>query len=329
MKNKYLWLFSISLFSLTSAISQGDFQTGGYPLSVIFDSDFGPDYDDVGAITILHGYADSGYVKILATIASTKHKNVAAALNVFNTYFGRPDIPVGVVGMGGLSFSDRQQWTDSIVRRYPHHIKNNGEAEDALKLYRKILAQQPDHSVTIITVGFLTNLSNLLKSQPDEISTLDGYHLIKNKVYKLVSMGGRFPNGQEYNFDQDVASTAKVLSDWPTEMLFSGFEIGQKIKTGLPLINNGDIKNSPVKDVFNICMHFSIEDSAGRMSWDETAVLVAIKGWQPYYRLKKGRSGISPDGTNYWVDTVANQAYLVEKKSPQYMQALINHLIMR
>ena len=57
------------------------------PLRVIFDTDFGPDYDDVGAITLLHAYADSGRVQILATIASSKHKNVAAALNVFNTYF--------------------------------------------------------------------------------------------------------------------------------------------------------------------------------------------------------------------------------------------------
>jgi hypothetical protein len=30
-----------------------------------FDSDMGPDYDDVGAIAILHAFADSGYVKIL------------------------------------------------------------------------------------------------------------------------------------------------------------------------------------------------------------------------------------------------------------------------
>jgi pyrimidine-specific ribonucleoside hydrolase len=30
------------------------------PVPVIFDSDMGPDYDDVGAITLLHAFADSG-----------------------------------------------------------------------------------------------------------------------------------------------------------------------------------------------------------------------------------------------------------------------------
>jgi pyrimidine-specific ribonucleoside hydrolase len=329
MRNKYFILFGISLFFFQAAKSQSVFPTGNYPLSVIFDSDFGPDYDDVGAITLLHGFADSGYVRILATIASSGHKNVAAALNVFNTYFGRPDIPIGVVGGQALTFSDRQHWTDSIISRYPHAIKNNQDAVDALKLYRKILAAEPDHSVSIVTVGFLTNLSNLLLSPPDEFSDLDGYHLVKQKVFKLVSMGGRFPAGQEYNLDQDVKSSARVLSDWPTTILFSGFEIGVKIRTGLPLIHNEKIKNSPVKDVFAICIPFSAEDSAGRMSWDETAVFVTVKGWQDYYSLEMGQCGIQPDGTNYWIRKGKMQAHLLEKRSPLYMQALIEHMIER
>ena len=61
------------------------------PFPVIFDSDMGPDYDDVGAIALLHAFADSGYIKILATVASTKYEGVAAVFNVLNTYFKRPD----------------------------------------------------------------------------------------------------------------------------------------------------------------------------------------------------------------------------------------------
>jgi len=66
------------------------------PIAIIFDSDMGPDYDDVGAITLLHAFEDSGYAKILATIASTKYEGVAAIFNVFNTYFKRPDIIIAV-----------------------------------------------------------------------------------------------------------------------------------------------------------------------------------------------------------------------------------------
>src|SRR3954464_229540 len=74
---------------------------------VIFDTDMGPDYDDAGAITLLHAFADQGKAKILATVASTKYEGVAAVINVFNTYFQRPDIPVGVPK--GQAITDRDR----------------------------------------------------------------------------------------------------------------------------------------------------------------------------------------------------------------------------
>jgi inosine-uridine nucleoside N-ribohydrolase len=307
---------------------QPEFRQYPYPLHVIFDTDFGPDYDDVGAITLLHCFADSGWVRILATMGSSRYKNAAAAINVFNTYFGRPDIPIGMVNGNAVELGDRQHWTDSVISRYPHIIKNNQEVPDALILYRKILALQPDHSVTIVTVGFLTNLSDLLNSSGDSFSPLNGFDLVKLKVRNLVCMAGRFPSGREFNLDQDVNSSKKVLTDWPTTILFSGFEIGQKIKTGLALIHNDKIQNSPVKDVFSICIPLAAEDSAGRMSWDETAVLVAVKGWQPYYTLQKGSCTINSDGVNEWENTGNNRAHLVEKQSPLVVSEIINQLIM-
>lgn len=71
---------------------------GSHPADIIFDSDMGPDYDDVGAITLLHAFADKGKINILATIASTRYANVGAVLNVFNTYFHREGIPIAVPG---------------------------------------------------------------------------------------------------------------------------------------------------------------------------------------------------------------------------------------
>ncbi len=140
-------------------------------------------------------------------------------------------------------------------------------------------------------------------------------------------MGGRFPSGKEFNLMMDVHATKRVLADWPTTILFSGFEIGQKIKTGLPLIYNKQIQASPVKDVFAICIPMAAEDSAGRMSWDETAVLVAIKGWQKYYNIESGSCEISADGFNEWKKTGVNQAHLVEKLSPMQMAEIINQLL--
>jgi hypothetical protein len=68
----------------------------------------GPDYDDVGAIALLHAYADQGHAEVLATVASTKYEGVAAVLNVLNTYFRRPDIPIGVPKGDAITTRDFQ-----------------------------------------------------------------------------------------------------------------------------------------------------------------------------------------------------------------------------
>src|SRR3954471_13446588 len=95
------------------------------PVPIIFDSDMGPDYDDVGAITLLHAFADSGQAKILATIASTKYDGVAGVFSVLNTYFKRPDLPIAVPKGAALTLRDSQHWSDSLLAKYPHQVKSN------------------------------------------------------------------------------------------------------------------------------------------------------------------------------------------------------------
>ncbi|HEX3165840.1 MAG TPA: nucleoside hydrolase [Chitinophagaceae bacterium] len=297
------------------------------PVPVIFDSDMGPDYDDVGAITLLHAFADSGYINILATVASTKYEGVAAVFNVLNTYFNRPGLLIGVPNGKALELKDSQHWTDTLLLNYPHKIKKNDEALSATEVYRKALASQPDGSVTIITVGFLTNLSDLLQSSSDKYSTLRGKELVRKKVKQLVCMAGSFPAGNEFNVRMDAVSSRIVFENWETPILFSGVEIGMKIKTGLPLINDRSIKNSPVKDVFRICIPLTPQDNAGRMSWDETAVLIAVKGYRPWWNIQTGKIKIADDGSNSWESGDPLHSYLVESQSPVIVRDLINNLL--
>jgi len=298
------------------------------PVAIIFDSDMGPDYDDVGAIAMLHALADSGYANILATVASTKYEGVAAVFDVFNTYFKRPEILIGVPKGNALELKDNQHWTDTLLLKYPHNINRNDEVPDATEVYRKVLASQPDKSVTIVTVGFLTNLSALLRSAGDKYSKLNGRELVKQKVKQLVCMAGRFPAGSEFNVNKDAKASQFVFDNWETPVLLSGFEIGVKIKTGLPFIHDETIKNSPVKDVFRICIPMSQEDSAGRSSWDETAVLVAIKGYKPWYSIQNGKMMVTKDGSNTWNEESSQHSYLIEVQSPIRVQWVINTLIM-
>jgi inosine-uridine nucleoside N-ribohydrolase len=326
MKN--LFTLVLLLLPLLWSCSNRTTKMSDHPVKIIFDTDLGPDYDDVGALAFLHAMADSGKAEILATIASNKHELVAPSIDVINTYFGRKNLPIGAPKSNGVSLTASQHWPDTIVSRYPHTIRSTSDVPDAVTVYRKILASQPDSSVTVVTVGFLTNLSNLLQSQPDSLSSLEGTELVSKKVKRLVSMAGRFPAGKEFNIHMDSTAAEYVFNEWPGEIIFTGFEIGWEIRTGLGLINS-NIVNSPVKDVFRISIPLSEEDKYGRMSWDETAVLIAVYGTVGFFDTRRGNIIVQSDGSNSWQeDPTGLQLYVIQKMPVNDMSRFIEKRMM-
>lgn len=296
---------------------------------LILDTDLGPDYDDVGAMAVMHALADSGLVDILGVISSNKNDLVVPCIDVINTYFNRPSIPTGAPkSEGGVDIGTgyKSKWTEAIVANYPHKAISTTDAPDAVKVYRKILSSQPDSSVVICTVGFLTNMKDLLYSTADEYSPLSGEELIKLKVARLVSMAGWFPEGREFNVHCDTPASIVVADEWPTEIVFSGLDIGNDVLTGKKLMLS-DIENSPVKDVYT--MGITELDTNGRMSWDLTAVLVAIKGYEPYYTVERGTMFVKEDGVNGWIPSESGKHLSLVKKMPTAdMAELLNNYIM-
>lgn len=325
---KFPILFLSLIFLVSFGCSTQPKENNSVPVKIIFDTDLGPDYDDVGALAFLHAMADSGKAEILATVSSNKHLLVAPSIEVINRYFGRPELPIGAPKSEGVNLGSSQHWADSIVVKYPHRIKATSDVEDAVNVYRRILNSQPDNSVTIVTVGFLTNLNNLLKSQPDSDSPLTGKELVMKKVKNLVSMAGRFPEGKEFNVHMDSTASINVFNDWPGEIIFTGFEIGWEIRTGLRLMKM-DVSDSPVKDVFRISIPLSAEDKDGRMSWDETAVLIGVYGTEGFFDTVRGRIIVNPDGSNSWQDDQnGKHLYVKQKMSVPEMSRFIEDRMM-
>ncbi len=322
---RWMMVFGFALSCICPAIPSIAQQQ---PVAVIFDTDMGPDYDDVGALALLHAFADMGEAHILATVACTRYEGVASVIQLINTYFGRPDLPVGVPKDYGLMLRDWQHWTDTLRQQYPHTLRENAAASSAMEVYRKVLADQPDQSVTLITVGFMSNIAALLQSAPDHFSDLDGKTLVAKKVKEMVSMAGRFPKGREFNVQEDVTSALLVLRDFPRPVTFSGYEIGEKVLTGLSLIRKP--QPSPVHKAYSIAIPMSEEDRNGRMSWDQTAVWVAVRGTGHYFKKVKGMMEVLEDGSNLWHmnPTLSPHAYLIWNSDPQEITAHIETLMM-
>lgn len=285
--------------------------------AIIFDTDMGPDYDDVGAIAMLHALADSGECTILATVASDGHALVAPTIELLNRYFNRGDLPVGRAVAGAPDFVASNGWNDSLVYRFGADLAGKAYP-DAVAVYRKALAGQPDGSVTIVTVGFLSNLSALLASDGDEHSPLDGVALVKAKVKQLVAMAGSFPSGIEFNINEHADAAAHAISNWPTPILFSGFEIGSRIFTGATVATSDASGNCPVASAYAYNLRtFAPGGEKSRPSWDQTAVLVAVRDPNRYFYVNgPGTFSVAPDGTNQWNPDGGSPHYFLTHKYP-------------
>lgn len=207
----------------------------------------------------------------------------------------------------------------------------------AVELYRKILSEQNDSSVIIVTVGPLYNIQQLLKSEPDSISDLSGGELVSLKVIKFVTMGGKFPEGEnEWNFNGYMPGVTKfVLENLEVPIVFSGFEVGQVIKTG-EVFNNIE-KDTPLYVGF---MHFCryaewMQPYQGKIidnsSFDQTAVLYAVRGGIGKYWVKEenGYCFSDRDGNNKWIEGGnKNHSYLKLIMDPEKMAELIESIML-
>ncbi|WP_018626435.1 nucleoside hydrolase [Niabella aurantiaca] len=320
MKQLYLCLLAISFGLFVQS-------RGQVPLKVIFDTDMGPDYDDVGAMAVLHSFADQGKIDIKAVMSSNAFDLTGPTIQILNEYFHRPGIPVGVPKGKALNYKSPFCWNEYLVARYPVKRKNY---EDAVALYRKVLSEAADKSITIITVGFLTNLSDLLDSKADSSSNLTGRELVARKVRNLYCMGGRFPQGKEYNIRRDPLASKNVVDNWPASIYFLGFEVGIKILTGKEFLTDYSIKNSPIKDVNIIVLPQRDEDANGRMSWDQATVLAAVDNERKYFNVVRGDFLLNADGANSWKDNAeGNHYYFTPKASIEAITKAIKLLMYR
>jgi hypothetical protein len=325
-------------FLVLMACNSGGTVASG-PVPVIFDTDMTTDCDDAGALAMLHALDRRGEARILATVVNNMGDGSAGATAAINAFYGRGDIPVGaykgdVVGREAAAFFSA---IASDTATYGHAVTARAQLPSALEVYRRVLSEANTNQVVIVSVGHLNNLYDLVRSGPDHHSPLSGVELIAQKVDHLVVMGGhygpavseRYPHGREHNFAARGSGpfTGPTLEQWPTRVVLSGYEIGEEILTG-PLLAALD-EVHPVRRAY--AAHSSNPLVNGRMSWDQTAVLAAVRDPESYWDLSEpGRVLVEPDGSNTWVsDPNGRHRYLIarEDPGPEELAAVIEELM--
>jgi inosine-uridine nucleoside N-ribohydrolase len=316
-------------FCTTAALAQAPVIA---PVNIIFDTDMGNDVDDALALAMLHALQSRHEVHLLAVTTTKDNKWVAPYVDLVNTFYGHPEIPIGTVRNGKTPESNPMIQLPSERRRrdgtfvYPHRIVDGAAAPDAVSLLRKSLAGQPDGSVVIVQVGFSTNLARLLDTKPDAASPQDGHTLVSRKVRLLSVMAGNFANGQsEFNLAQDVPSAVKLFHEWPSPIVVSGFEIGAAIPIPAPRIEHdfAYIQDHPVADAYRAYMKMPYD----RPAWDLTAVLYAVRPDEGYFSLSPpGIITVSTDGgSRFSTSAGGNRRHLVltQEQRARTLEAMI------
>jgi hypothetical protein len=180
----------------------------------------------------------------------------------------------------------------------------------------------------IVSIGHLNNLHALLFSPPDEHSPLPGVELVRRTVAHIVIMGGDYPEGKEHNFYARGSNvvTAETIERWPTPILFTGFTIGLGVPTGVGLCALPEAH--PVRRAY--AMHPSRPLENGRPSWDQMAVVAAVRGPDCFWAFGPvGTNRVASDGSNRWqADPCGSHAYLVEKLAPAEVAVAIELLML-
>ena len=279
---------------------------GAQPQKLILDTDMGNDIDDAQALAMIHTLQSRGAVELLAVTSTKDHPLSAAFIDAVNTFYGRPDIPIGVVRQGAtrdegkyLAVANRKDGDGRLI--YPHDLASGAEAPEAVALLRKTLAAQPDGSVSIAQVGFFTNLVRLIDSPGDACSPLNGAELVRRKVRQLVIMAGAFvPIGddrhyREYNVVNDIPAAKALAEKWPGLVIWSGFEIGIAIR----------YPAASIREDYHYMDHHLIKeayvaycgDRGENPTWDLTAVLHLTYPDRGYFSLSEcGLVGVADDG---------------------------------
>jgi inosine-uridine nucleoside N-ribohydrolase len=264
------------------------------PVPLVFDTDMGNDIDDALALAIIHALEQRGECRLLGVTLTKDNRWAAPFVDLVNTFYGRGGIPIGAVRDGKTP--DDDAFIRAIADRkapggtplYPRDLTDGRSAPEAVAVLRKLLASQADHSVVVVQVGFSTNLARLLDSPGDAASPLVGRELAARKVRLLAVMGGAFPPLlAEYNIKVDLAASTKLFAEWPTEVVASGFEIGEAVLYPAASIEKDFryVEHHPVADAYRAYDTMPYD----RPTWDLTAVLYAVRPDHGYFN-------VSPNG---------------------------------
>ena len=287
-----LWLVGCK----TQTVAEQQMIEKHQPIQMILDSDFGSSTDDLFALMMLHHYMDDGLVDLKGIVVDREGVKNAELVDIFNTYYGHPDIPVGLERNGVKNprcfipyngVCDLKDAQGNPLFKRTHDLAN---CPEGYKLYRQLLSQAEDKSIVVVAIGFVTTLSELFESGADEYSQLSGLDLFGQKVKSVYIQSGRFESGDSlsgYNMRAASRQSAIFYDKLPknVDLIMSPSNIGD-LMNYLPqdvLVDLSSTEQNPIKAVYT-----NYTCDTGQRMWDTNCLVNAVLGDEAYNMSPRG-----------------------------------------
>jgi Inosine-uridine preferring nucleoside hydrolase/Purple acid Phosphatase, N-terminal domain len=280
------------------------------PVPVTLDTDIFSNTDDVGALAIAFALQLKNEARVIAMAVNTRTSRPSVATNswqcaaAISQFYNSGSVPIG----SDMPDNGTETNSPDFIGPCSELASSSTPSPDtAVNIYRRALVGQADGSVVMIGFGYFENLSALLNSPADSISPLTGRELIAQKVNRLVVMGGGYPSRSgENNLIGNIAAAQNVANNWPTKLVWSGYEVGDAVHTG-QTISGMHPASSPVR--------VSYEAFVGPNNWtysyDPTAVYHAIRPSDSLLsEVGPGTNVVNNQGGNTFTTGSGNQYYL-------------------
>lgn len=294
------------------------------PHKVIIETDMGNDIDDALALAVALKAANNNELELLAVGCHKMSETPAKYVDIVNTYYGQPQVEAA---MSVTPVKETSSYTD--YTQAPSAMgfaeSKGGVYPEPVALYRKILAEAEDGSITFVSLGFGTTLAQLLDSPADEISPLAGKELVAKKVRTLSIMAGSYGEKKraEYNVVNDIPAMKKVFAEWPGEIVQNPFEIGKQVMfPGSEVENNlGWEGLNPVVEGYKLYRPMPYD----RPSWDILSVIYILK---PELFTKSVPGTVTVDDAGYtYFSPSAEGKHIVLSATIDQPQALKEYMV--
>lgn len=306
-------------------------QTQQKPQSIIFETDMGNDIDDAMALDLLFKNMDQGNINLLGVSVHKNNPHSAEYIDIMRHWYGYKNLPIGVntacvTDMDCVDYCTRVcQLTDEKGRPLFKRSKNP-KYEEAVEMYRRLLSQQPDKSVVIVTVGFSTTMSQLLKSGPDKYSQLTGAELVARKVEYFSVMAGEFvvPNYREYNVWNDLEAAKHFFDSTPVPMVIVPWTLGEQIKyPGSSIANDFTWADNPMVEGYKAYLEMPYD----RQTWDVISALYACHPTSDMFTLgERGEVKVVGEGVTEFTPK-ADGRYRILLPTEKQRQQILDYFI--